>query len=135
MQMHLSAFLRDQARSGFGWGDHDCLTFLADWWRMSTGIDPLAPWRGAWDNQQDAEAITASWGGFGRMVREMFARIDVRPLPRAAAPMPGDCGIVRHLGDVKCGVRTLTGWAFRSREGVIVARDHVEPAMLWRPHD
>lgn len=42
----LAGYLDEAAETPFAWGRHDCVTFACGWFRLMTGRDTYAEWRG-----------------------------------------------------------------------------------------
>lgn len=58
----LAALIEERRFAEFVWGVHDCAMFAADAVERQTGIDPLAQWRGAYNNEETGALIL---GGVG----------------------------------------------------------------------
>jgi len=50
-------------RTSHEWGRADCILSVADHILRVTGIDPAAPWRGTYDDEEGARRILAAHGG------------------------------------------------------------------------
>lgn len=49
--------------SPFEWGSDDCILSVCEFVRLVTGVDPAAPWRGSYCDEEGAAEISASYGG------------------------------------------------------------------------
>ena len=59
----MDATLNLWRRSTFVWGQTDCIMSVANYIRDVTGSDPAAEWRGTYDDEAGALAITDRYGG------------------------------------------------------------------------
>lgn len=50
-------------RTPFRWGEHDCIMAVCNHVYVVTGIDPAAPWRGTYADEEGAKAIYSAHGG------------------------------------------------------------------------
>lgn len=58
----------------FAWGRRDCILAVCDHVWAATGIDPAAPWRGAYGDEAGARAQMAPFGGVLGIMRAGMAR-------------------------------------------------------------
>ena len=63
--MQLGDYLKAAMARPFAWGSHDCATLPADWVLARTPFapDPMAAWRGRYDDADSADAIMVAEGG------------------------------------------------------------------------
>lgn len=59
----LAKFLSTSARQPFQWGVLDCLLWCADWWKLRTGLDPAASYRGVYCDARAARRLIKEAGG------------------------------------------------------------------------
>lgn len=64
----LDAFLAAQQHRAFTWGGFDCALFAADWVLACTGVDPAAPYRGAYSDGLEAARLQRQDGGLEAMI-------------------------------------------------------------------
>lgn len=116
MSDRLPVFLWMAANKSLVWGKWDCALWLADWYTFSTGkSDPVADWRGKYQDEQGARTLCGPLG-FPRMIQRMADRAG---LERTHEPERGDIGIIRTKpGNVIVGaIRTNTFWTFIHERG------------------
>lgn len=75
----------------FEWGVADCCTAACDVHLRLTGVDPMAPWRGAYHGPRGALRLIRDQGGLPAMAAQMAARAGMRP----SYWHPGALGLVR----------------------------------------
>ena len=80
----LAALVEAHRERPFVWGTHDCCTFAADAMQAVAGIDPAAPWRGAYDTEAGALACLDE-GGLEATVARVLAEAGVPECPLRAA--------------------------------------------------
>lgn len=94
-----------EARRGrpFAWGEQDCVSLAADAVWEITGVDLLAPHRGAYATEGQAEAIVAAAGGMAALLADLAGRIGLsdRPVRRAQR---GDLVLVQVGNQQMAGV-------------------------------
>ncbi|QYC10558.1 DUF6950 family protein [Brevundimonas nasdae] len=132
----LKSFLRAEIGKPLIYGRSDCLLFASDWWLLISGRDPAADYRGTYHTETEAEAIIAAAGGIERLTEKAMANAGG---VEVAAPMAGDVGLVRAIGEDGCSVtvgavHTGRRWAARARRGVALGL-RVEAARIWRWSD
>ena len=120
----LAAWLSEQGRRPWVWGECDCTMWVADWIKAVSGIDPAERYRGRYRTQRGAEHVLKHRGGFVQMVGW---RMDDAGFARTAAPGDGDVGIVKApiarartmpvVGTVM-GIRYRGTWITRSAIGL-----------------
>lgn len=59
----MAKFVEQRRDMPFAWGTHDCFLFAADAVNALHGIDFMAPFRGKYSTEQEAEALLAAHGG------------------------------------------------------------------------
>lgn len=127
--MQLSDFLRAQAALPFSWDGGHCLSMLGDWYRITTGRDPIPEFRGRAMTEDDCAAVLAAAGGLARFVARRCRDLGA---PRVHAPAPGCIAVVRYQGQHFGALRTATGrWAIRGPR-LIVTRD-CRLVAAWEP--
>lgn len=62
----------------FEWGRSDCSTSACDVFAALWGVDPLAPWRGAYDSALSAARLIRRMGGHEALAIEMARRAGLR---------------------------------------------------------
>jgi len=87
----LASYLSEAAAEPFEWGHHDCCTFIAGWAKRVTGLDPAAPWRGAYCSEAMAEAIVRQGGGLGPV---LHAALKPQGWVAVTGCAPGDISVV-----------------------------------------
>lgn len=98
----------------FEWGPCDCTSAACDVFAALHGIDPLAPWRGAYADERAALRIVAGLGGASAALAEMARR---------AGLAPGEAvGAIGRAGKslVICAQPGL--WVGKSQSGMAVIR-------------
>ena len=88
----MTGFLTRYAHRPFAFGCADCLLFLADWVLECRGVDPAAPWRGAYRGWFGAARIIHRAGGMAELVGKAVAPFG---LPKVADTRRGDIAVVR----------------------------------------
>lgn len=133
--MDLGAYLQEAARRPFVWGEWDCCTFPADWFRGLTGTDPMARWRGGYSSEEEARALIAEAGGLTNLWGEA---LDGLSTPVHGDFRAGDVGVCLVVGERSFtqngGIYTGRRWAFLGSRGLFVGSieaDFVQRA--WRP--
>ncbi len=63
MQKHVDETRSIWMRTPFAWEAHDCCTATCGHVLRVTGIDPAAPWRGTYNDEDGAQAIFDQYGG------------------------------------------------------------------------
>lgn len=71
-------------RSTFVWGETDCIMATCNHVRDCTGIDPAAPWRGTYHDEDGARAIYEAHGGVLGLFRHGMALAGFATGERAA---------------------------------------------------
>lgn len=90
----LADFLEARRDQPFAWGAQDCMSLAADAVLHMTGLDLLAPHRGAYQTEAEADAIVAAAGGMEALLADLAGRLGLpdRPVRRAQR---GDLVLVR----------------------------------------
>lgn len=112
--MNIGEYIKEAASKPWQWGVHDCCTFAGDWMQIKTGVDPVAHWRGRYDDEQGAIDFIVKAGGI-----EVLWAQGLEGLAECTDdPVMGDVGIIEtlggHIGAIYMGKR----WAFLSERGV-----------------
>lgn len=87
----------------FAWGSHDCVGFAAGGVAALTGLDPLAPLRGTYGSEAEAEAIIAADGNLFRLVCRLWAEAGLPPCPPTLAQR-GDTAWIQGENDQAMGL-------------------------------
>jgi hypothetical protein len=105
--------------------DRRCPTlFAAHWARLSTGRDPLAPWRELYTDAASEERIIAAAGGYLALVRQALEGIGWQPVD---VPDDGDIGVLEGVlamseaGPVQgqvAAIRCGSFWIVRALAGI-----------------
>lgn len=53
----LEGYVEQSRRAPFAWGTHDCVTFTCGWFRLMTGRDAFAPFRGKYATENEAHRL------------------------------------------------------------------------------
>jgi hypothetical protein len=126
----LNAYLAEAGKRRWAWGETDCVMFLAGWLIAARGIDPAAPYRGAYRTAAECYALAEREGGLLRLLGRALARAGLEPVSEA---MPGDIALVRapaaSLGLIGA-IKVEGGWAMRTLRGLVVGP--AEAAAVWR---
>lgn len=90
----LANFIEARRERPFAWGDQDCVSLAADAVLAMTGLDLLEPHRGAYETEDEADAILVAAGGIEALLADLAGRIGLpdRPVKRAQR---GDLVMVR----------------------------------------
>lgn len=130
--MTLADHIERAMQSPWEWGRDDCSTFPADWIKAEGGLDPMAEWRGAYDNEAGANDLIDEAGG----LVHLFAR-GIDPIwPRADEPSEGAVGVIALRGEdgepIDVGaIHTGKRWAIRSPRGVAFLTEPLAVRALW----
>jgi hypothetical protein len=126
----LSSYLAEAGKRRWAWGFCDCIFFTADWLVEARGIDPAAPYRGAYRTAAECYALVEREGGLRRLLGSALARAG---LERVREPLTGDIALVRvpmaRLGLIGA-IKVEGGWAMRTLRGLVVGP--AEAAAVWR---
>lgn len=109
----LEAFIQSRRRLPFAWGSHDCTSFAADAAIELIGVDPMAPWRGTYTTEDEAEAILAKGGGLEALMVQGAATAGIPECERNFLQR-GDIALVevgnqRAVGIVMAGKVAVPG--------------------------
>ena len=127
----LKAYLADLARTPFAWGQADCATAIADWWRLNTGIDPAGALRASYASEADAEQVFFRDGCLPRLVSRLARSVNAR---QTHQPKPGDIAVIRFDAFWACAIMTPAGrWAVKRNDGLAVVhpRDVKRVVTAW----
>lgn len=98
---------REWRTTKFVWGSSDCIISVCDYIFDRTGIDPAAPWRGAYDDEAGAEAICAQYGGALGLFRAGMALSGLNVGERAVGrPVIADM-MGKEIAGIDTGKRVL----------------------------
>ncbi|WP_282029235.1 DUF6950 family protein [Paracoccus marcusii] len=122
MAAGLNAFVAAGAALPWIWGGTDCTAWMSDWCRLHWGHDPIADLRGTYDTEAGADALIA--GGLTELLRPRMAPLRITP-----APVAGDVGVIRILGQETAAICTGKAWAFRTLRGLGEAP--ARPIIAW----
>lgn len=87
--LQLQAVIDETRHMPFHWGFSDCGTFVGDCVEVMTGHDPMAPYRGTYDNPLTFARALKSVAG-GDLVRFWREALNVEVLTLPAVPRLGD---------------------------------------------
>lgn len=103
------------------WGVDDCVMFAAEPIRLVLGFDPVAEWRGAYDDRESAQDAIGELGLGYALRRVARERGWSRVAPRDA--LAGDVGLVRFGQSITTAVCRAPGWfVMRSVNGYSAVR-------------
>jgi hypothetical protein len=74
----MAAFIDAHRPMPFEWGSNDCALFPADGWKVMTGVDLAADFRGRYDTERGARRIAREAGG----MRELVLRAGLMEKPK-----------------------------------------------------
>lgn len=98
----------------FEWGRCDCTSAVCDIFAALHGVDPLAPWRGAYADERTALRIVAGLGGVSAALAEMARR---------AGLTPGESIGAIGLAGTSLAICVQPGlWVGKSQSGMAVIR-------------
>jgi hypothetical protein len=115
-------------RSGFIWGQTDCIMATCNHVRDETGIDPAAPWRGTYDDEAGAIAIYSAYGGVLALFRHGMGLAGFQMTDAMQDGFPVVCDVAGHevagiiigprvafmaagRGVVEMRAKVLAGWS------------------------
>lgn len=127
--MDLATFLASIAVRRLEWGRCDCCLVVADWIAERIGADPAGDLRGAYADEQGAARAIEAEGGLVALFQERLSRIGLK---RTDSPRPGDVAVVA-IGPSRAlfgSIAGASGWAIKSRRGLVVSRA-VHPVACW----
>lgn len=114
----LAGEIEARAAVPFSWGRQDCCTLAADLVLAMTGLDPIAAWRGLYDDEAAAEALLAEAGGLEALAARQAAEAGLGEChPRFA--QRGDVALVRHGNALAMGVVVGEAVAVPGPEGLV----------------
>jgi hypothetical protein len=79
----------------FTWGQWDCMLDIADWLKVSSGLEASANYRGRYDDAESCRALFRKQGGIVKALRHDAAAMG---LEETLEPRPGDIGLVKAFG-------------------------------------
>ena len=98
------------------WGAADCCTSACDVFLRLYGTDPMAPLRGRYRTQREAQRLIAGYGGWGRMADALAAGSGlVRCDPREGAIGVSEHGL--------CIAVSPWAWLGKTEHGLSTLRD------------
>lgn len=103
--VRLDAFLRENARRPFRYGDWDCCLFVASAIEAITGVDVAVEFRGRYASRDEARQIA---GSVEAAAVRVAAQFDLRAIGACFAQR-GDISLVRRGGDASLGLIGLDG--------------------------
>ncbi|APX88640.1 hypothetical protein BV394_01930 [Brevirhabdus pacifica] len=112
--------------SRFEWGGANCALSVCDYVRDRTGVDPAAPWRGAYSDEDSARAILDAHGGLLGLFRYGMEQAGF-PEGEAIAGRPV---VARVFGVEAAGVCAGPRQIFRTERGVLEMRAEVLGAWI-----
>ena len=128
LEAHIMAF-RD---APFVWGQHDCCTFAAGCVEAVTGVDPMEPLYGLYDDRRSAVRIIRGHGGLAKFVDRVL-QCEGFGMTSAPCLMRGDVCMVRHDRSRICGVVLGSDVIVPGLSGLMaISRDAVMAG--WRIH-
>lgn len=130
VEADLSAFLEDMRRTGWDWGQRDCLTWLGLWTLRRTGVDGAAPWRGRYRTALGCLRTLRKSGGMAACIERGALLAGLTPsteaMVGAVALVPGQTPRGPGLAGAIC---TGPRWAILTAESVISMR--ATPTQTW----
>jgi hypothetical protein len=112
MAESLTAFIARTGDLPFIWGERDCTLWVADWCVRHFGFDPAHFYRGTYDNEAQANALTG--GDLAAFVAPELAKHLVRKEP----PSDGDIAIIAAYGREIAAIRQGRFWAIKTENGL-----------------
>jgi len=73
--MILADYIQQNLDRPFEWGQHDCVTFAANWLKLSTGVDYLSDLK-SWTTAKEAAKQIKSVGGLENALDTRLKRIN-----------------------------------------------------------
>lgn len=126
----LGDFLADNLRRPYVSGEWDCCTFPSAWAIARGFADPMAGWRGAYRDDDEAQDIITLGGGLSSLFDAGLVSVGARRVEQSEA---GDIGIISILGHEAGAVYTGRRWAFVAERGLgFVSLEPGAVARLWR---
>lgn len=98
----LAALWAERAEMPFAWGAQDCVSFAADAALALTGIDPLAEFRGRYEDEESAYKLVGE-GGLQAFVSQLMAQFGAQECPVEFAQR-GDWAMVLVGNNLVTGV-------------------------------
>ncbi len=99
----LATELDARAAASFVWGLNDCCTLACDMVLALTGVDPIAEFRGSYNNEAGAEAILIHEGGLAALAERVAAAAGLGACHPGFAQR-GDVALVEHGNTLAMGV-------------------------------
>lgn len=127
----LGEFLRGAAARRRETGVWDCCTFPAAWAMHRGWPDPMAEWRAAYSDEEQAHDFIHRAGSLAALFTRGMAAAGI---PEATgAPEPGDIAVVTALGAEAGAVFTGKRWALVSNRGMgFVSLEAENIVASWR---
>jgi hypothetical protein len=132
--MRLDDYLESALGRPWAWGAMDCCFFAGDWISVSTGRDPLAPYRGRYRSAVEAGRLIMRAGGLPQLLDPEMARCGFVPV---ASAQTGDIAVLRSTAEgdhavARASVMIADGpwWVGRTLDGLAGVR--AEPPRIWR---
>ena len=102
-------------RSKMVWGETDCIMSTCNHVLAVTGIDPAAPWRGSYSDEEGAREIYEAYGGVHKLFDYGMALAGFERSDRG----PGRPVVIDIMGTQIVGIDTGTHCAFMIERGMI----------------
>lgn len=112
----LAEALAARAEFPFAWGTHDCCTLAADMVQVMTGVDPIAAWRGSYQDEAGAEALLNEAGGLAALAERVAREAGLGQCHPGFAQR-GDVALVEHGNALALGVVAGDAVAVAGPEG------------------
>lgn len=123
--MTLDELLKEWRRTGFEWGNRDCLLSVGDYIAANGGKDIASLFRGRYSTEGEAIRLMNEAGG-------PDALIDQTGISRTDAPQAGDV-VLANIARGIAGVHTGNGVAFRLERGMAeINLRFVKIVAAWR---
>lgn len=98
---------REWRKTEFVWGSADCIISVCDYIFEQTGIDPAAPWRGTYSDENGAQAICDKYGGPLELFRTGMTMAGLNTAPRSIGrPVMADM-MGKQIAGIDTGKRVM----------------------------
>jgi hypothetical protein len=121
----LAGYLDEARASRFAWGSTDCVTFAAEWFRLITGRDVYAQWRGTYSTAFGAGRQILKAGAHD--LAEAGDILFGDPLKTKGLINRGDIALARNA----FGIVTGAGAVYLNQEGGLIEVKRPEITMGW----
>lgn len=129
MEQAIAATLTRMRTTRFARGTNDCDAIMSDYVFALTGRDPMAKWRGTYDDDAGAMALIEAAGGNGALVREGMASLGLEPHPGPARR--GDVVVIDYHGEEVMGLYLDPFTALKTARGARQSR-FAKIISVWR---